>query len=380
MFDTKSFRAAWRDDAATSIERHLAIAPVVADALSTPFPVVDLDRVVRNVAALQAACDARGLANRPHAKTHKSTGIARYQIAQGAVGVAVQTLTEAEVMADAGIGDLLVSHLVVGEAKLARLSRLLARRGLAIATLADGVAVLDGLALAAERAGRRLGVYVECDTGLGRAGVATPAAAAAVALEIAERPALRFAGLMTYPRAGMREEAGRFLAEAKRLVAHAGLDCPSITTGGSPDQWSDDGLAAATEYRAGTSIYGDRSLVARGAMALADCALHVVATVVSRPSANRAVIDAGSKALTSDLVGLDGYGLVLGAPGAVIHKLDEEHGYLRVPDDAALAPGDVVTILPNHACPVSNLYDRVIVSRGVRLLGSMPIDARGYAI
>ena len=177
----------------------LEIEPVAGslEAIETPAPVVDLDVVERNVARLQAWCDRLTMANRPHIKTHKSAGLARYQIAAGAKGVTVQKLGEAEVMADHGIADLLLTFNVVGASKLERLAALVRRT--AIKVVADNSLILEGLSYAAKRGGRSLGVLVECDTGAGRNGVQTPVAALELARVVAATPGLDFAGLMTYP-------------------------------------------------------------------------------------------------------------------------------------------------------------------------------------
>ncbi|MGO8800812.1 MAG: alanine racemase [Roseiarcus sp.] len=357
-------------------EDFLEIEPVAAslESIETPTPVVDLDVVERNVARLQAWCDRLGLANRPHIKTHKSAGLARYQIAMGAKGVTVQKLGEAETMAEHGIVDLLLTYNILGAAKLERLAALIRRT--AIRVVADNNLILEGLSGAARRGGRSLGVLVECDTGAGRNGVQTPAAALELARAIGATPDLDFAGLMTYPKAGTRSAAGEFLASARRLCEGAGLQVAAVTTGGSPDQGRDEGLSAATEYRAGTSIYCDRSLVERGAAALDDCALTVHAMIVSRPTPSRAIMDAGSKTLTSDLLGLETYGRVLGHPEARIVRLDEEHGVIAL-DGEGPPVGARIRVLPNHVCPVSNLFAHVLVARGERLLGRIRVDARG---
>jgi D-serine deaminase-like pyridoxal phosphate-dependent protein len=357
-------------------ENFLEIEPTALslEAIQTPVPVIDLDVVERNVARLQAWCDRLGMANRPHIKTHKIAGLARYQIAMGAVGISVQKLGEAEVMAAHGIADLFLPYNIMGAAKLDRLAALM--RATKIAVVADNVAMLEGLRQAAKRGGRPLGVFVECDTGSGRNGVQSPAEALGLARVVAATEGLELAGLMTYPKAGTRAAAAEFFRSAKALCEAAGLAVRAVTTGGSPDQGSDEGLDLATEYRAGTSVYYDRSLVARGAATPADCALTVHATIVSRPTATRAIMDAGSKSLTSDLLGLEGYGAVAGAPEAKIFRLDEEHGLIET-DDERLKVGSRVRILPNHVCPVSNLFDRIYVARGERLIGAVAIDARG---
>ena len=162
------------------------------------------------------------------------------------------------------------------------------------------------------------------------------------------------------------------------MAKKAGLDTKVISTGGSPDMWSDEGLGIATEYRAGTYVYFDRSFAERSTCSYGDCALHVLATVVSRPTPERALIDAGSKALTTDLLGLAGYGVVEALDKAHVYNVNEEHGFLDI-SSLARKPevGDLVRVTPNHVCPVSNLFDRVVFVRGKDVLGAVKVDARG---
>lgn len=357
---------------------HLTLRPLGKriEELETPVPIIDVDVVERNVTRWQERCNALGIANRPHIKTHKLLGLAKYQIEAGAKGVTVQKLGEAEVMADGGITDMLLTFNVVGRPKVGRLAALMKRT--AIKVVADNADMLAGLSDAANAAGRPLDVLVECDTGAGRNGVQSPEAACALAQAVSRTPGLRFGGLMTYAGTGQRTQADRFLTAARDLCMRAGLDVPVITSGGSPDMWSDEGLSNLTEYRAGTYIYFDRSLVARGTCGYGDCALHVLATVVSCPTPERAIIDAGTKALTSDLLGLSGYGVAADLAEAKVYAANEEHGYLDTAH-LALKPkvGDLVRITPNHVCPVTNLFDEVVFVRGDMVLGAAKVDARG---
>lgn len=350
-------------------------SPNIAD-LPTPIPVIDLDVVERNAMRWQVHCDEIGFGNRPHIKTHKLVPLARYQMALGARGITVQKLGEAEVMADAGIRDMLLTFNVVGRSKLERLAALMRRTEINV--VADSAAVVEGLAHAAGQAGRTLDVLVECDTGARRNGVATPESALELAKLISRTPGLAFAGLMTYPKEGQRKDVAQFFETGRRMAAAAGLECRILSTGGSPDLWRLEGLTAITEYRAGTYIYFDRSLVARNTCRLEDCALTVLSTVVSVPSADRAMLDAGSKALTSDLFGQEGYGIVPELDEAQVYGLSEEHGFLDLRQVKQKPKvGDLLRILPNHVCPVSNLYDKVAIVKGERVLGLARVDARG---
>lgn len=346
------------------------------DTIETPAVLVDADIADANLIRWQQRCDRAGLANRPHIKTHRASAWALRQVELGAQGVTVQTVGEAEVMADAGILDLFLTTNVLGPAKLARLGALARRCKLSV--VADSQAVVDAVASAAGAAGARITVLVECDTGGARCGLSDPAAIAALAVRIAATEPLSFGGLMTYPAAGERLQSEQALLSAIAACHAAGLPTPVVSSGGTPDMWKDEGLEPVTEYRAGTYIYNDRSLVARGAATIEQCAMTVLATVVSRPAANRAILDAGSKALTSDLLGLEGFGAILEHPQAVIYQLNEEHGLVDVSQcPSPPQVGDRVHVLPNHTCVVSNLFDRVFIVSGGRLVGALPVDARG---
>jgi D-serine deaminase-like pyridoxal phosphate-dependent protein len=340
--------------------------------VETPAPVVDLDRLERNLSRWQARCDELGLASRPHVKTHKCTEIARRQLELGAVGLTCQTLGEAEAMADAGLDDLLVPTNLLGERKLARLARLLERARVTVA--ADNADVLPGLDRSAADAGRELSVLVDCDTGQGRTGVADPETAAGLAAAIARFGSLRFAGFVTYPApAG----AVAFLARAVELARRGGLEAETVSAGGTPTMWAAGELRpTVTEYRAGTYAFHDRATVAWGAAGLDDVALTVCATVVSRPARSRAMLDAGSKALSSDRSQEDGFGLVLEAPSSTLVKLNEEHGYLELTGGDELELGQRVRIVPNHACVVPNLFEELTLVRDGGGTGSWPVDAR----
>ena len=345
--------------------------------LDTPAVLIDLDRAEANLKRAQDAADKAGIALRPHIKTHKLAYFAKKQVELGAVGITVQKLGEAEVMADAGLTDLLLTFNIIGPKKLARLSALHDR--VTIRVVADSADCVGGLAATFTDPARPLGVFVECDTGMGRCGVQSPEAAVALARKIIAAPGLKFAGLMTYPAAGKYQAAVQWLAGAKSAFSAAGIDLPAITTGGTPDIWHmDEATRVATEYRPGTYIYMDRSQVAAGAATFDDCALTVLATVVSRPTENRAIIDAGSKALTSDLLGLVGHGYVVEYPDAKVVGLSEEHGTLDV-SACATKPriGDTVRIIPNHCCPVTNLFDKVNLIRNGELVETVAVAARG---
>jgi D-serine deaminase-like pyridoxal phosphate-dependent protein len=334
--------------------------------IETPAAVVDLDRLERNLSRWQSYCDDAGLRSRPHVKTHKCIEIARMQVELGARGITCQKLGEAEVMVDAGLDDVLIPYNLLGEGKLRRLRALLERARISVTV--DDAALLPGLAGAARDAGRELLVLVECDTGLGRAGVQTPEAAIALARAI-EEP-LRFGGLMSYP---LLERTASFLTAAAEE-----LEPGIVSVGGTPTMWSAAELVGlVNEYRAGVYAFYDRNSIAAGAATLDDAALTVHATVVSRPSRDRALLDAGSKCLSSDRGPDEAMGAILEAPASSIVKLDEEHAYVRLGEGDALELGQPVRVVPNHACAVSNLFDEFALERAGQPEGSWRIAARG---
>jgi len=326
--------------------------------VATPAAVVDLDRLESNLVRWQVYCDERGLGSRPHIKTHKCVEIARRQVELGAAGVTCQTLYEAELMVDAGIDDVLLAYNVVGGRKLEQLAMLLRRARVRV--IADDDALLPGLAGAALDAGCELPVLVDCDTGLGRTGVPTPDAAAELAAAIARTPELRFAGLLTFP---APEGARDFLTAAASRIERRGLSVDTVSVGGTPTRWSAGELQPlVTEYRAGTYAFNDRNTVAAGAARLDEVALTIAATVVSRRD-GRAILDAGSKALSSEAGAEAGFGVVLEAPGSTVERLNEEHGYLVLGGGDELELGQQVRVVPNHVCVAVNLFDELV---GVR--------------
>lgn len=276
-------------------------------------------------------------------------------------------------MIDAGFDDVLVSYNIVGEEKLERLAALLARATVTVSV--DDDALLDGLDRAAASGREALRVLVDCDTGLNRTGVQSPSAAVELAAAVARRPGLRFEGFLTYP---APDSAPAFLADAVDGAARRGFNAQVVSAGGTPSMWDSDRLRpVVTEYRAGTYAFHDRKTVHAGAASLEDVALTVAATVVSRPTTDRALLDAGSKSLSSDPGPDAGHGLILEAPRSVITRLDEEHAYVSLANGESLELGQKVRVVPNHACVVSNLFDEFIVVRGERELERWRVDARG---
>jgi D-serine deaminase-like pyridoxal phosphate-dependent protein len=343
----------------------------------TPCVLVDFDVAEANIDKFATYCKSKGIASRPHIKTHKLPVLAHRQVTAGAIGITCQKISEAEVMADAGIKDILITYNIVGEAKLKRLLELSARCELSV--VADSKTVIEGLAQAFASADKPLDVLVECDTGAGRCGVQNAEQAVELATIINDKPGLMFNGLMTYPLNVDQSEIGDWLVDAKQKIEMTGVSCGQISSGGSPNMWRAHEVEGVTEHRAGTYVYYDYSMVSYGVCEITDCALTVMATIVSRPTDDRAIIDAGTKILTSDQLGQKGFGHILEAPDAWLKELNEEHGIIDLCNTSWQPKiGDQIRIIPNHACVVSNMVDAIWVHRGDDVIGQEPVAARGH--
>jgi D-serine deaminase-like pyridoxal phosphate-dependent protein len=356
------------------------------DDLSTPSVLVDLDVLERNVGRMAARARDAGVRLRPHAKTHKCPEIARLQRAAGAWGLSVAKVGEAEVFADAGFDDLFVGFPVVGEDKGRRLLELADRARLAVG--ADSVEGARTLARPFRDAGRSLDVVLKVDVGYGRVGV-LPEKALDVARRVGAVPGLHLRGVFTHAGHGYladtpqgveeiaRLEGERLAAVAEELRA-AGLPVEEVSVGSTPTAAAAMRVAGVTECRPGNYVFHDGSQVALGTCGIEDCALTVLATVVSVPGPGRAVLDAGSKTLSSDPLRprAGGYGQVLGRTSRV-EKLSEEHGALAVAEGETFRVGERVRVLPNHACVVANLHDRLVGVSGERVEAVLDVAARG---
>ncbi|MFY0659496.1 MAG: D-TA family PLP-dependent enzyme [Shimia sp.] len=343
--------------------------------IDTPAVLIDLNIAEANIDRYQAYCDDHKLHLRPHIKTHKLPLLAKRQLEAGAVGICCQKVSEAEAMiSEGGIENILITYNILGSEKLARLRALSEKVRLSV--VADSKAAINGLSDAFTGAPTSLTVLVECDTGGARCGVMTPEQAADLAAHIDAKPGLAFGGLMTHPSIGQEATVQNWLTTAVDMITATGLQVQTVSIGSSPNMWRTHDVPIATEYRIGTYIYNDRSLVAHGVCTEDDCALTVLATVVSVPNDTRAIIDAGSKVLTSDLLGLEGHGGVVGRPDITISGLAEEHGILTA-DTINLTVGDRLRIIPNHACVVTNMMDEIQLIRGDTPQGAQPVAARG---
>ncbi len=356
--------------------------------LETPVPVVDLDRLASNLDRAATYATAHGLALRPHIKTHKSPRIASEQLRRGAVGLTCATPFEAEVMS-AVCDDILVAYPPVGLARANRLAALPETVKLTVAL--DSMESIDMLAAAARDADRAIGVYVELDLGMHRVGVPSTAQAIALAQAVAARRPLVFEGIAFYP-GHVREPVGQQGAKLEHLSValgkalegfdRAGLTPPVVSGGSTPTLWETHEITGVTEFRPGTYVYNDRTTAALGACAWDDCALTVLATVISTAVPGQAVIDAGTKSLGREPMrgvdNADGFGCVLGRNDVVVKSMSEEHGMLDLTNTSwRPAIGEQVRIIPNHVCIVVHLNDVIAGVRGDVVETTWNVEARG---
>lgn len=357
--------------------------------LDTPALLIDLDIMERNLREMAEAARAGGKKLRPHTKTHKSPWVAHRQLKHGATGITVAKLGEAEVMADAGIEDILIAYPIYGEAKLERLGRLIKRcREVRVST--DSVEVAEGYARLGRALGRDVQAYLEVDTGLGRCGHAPGEETRRVAREMAALTGVRLIGVMTHAGHGYtadraarervaREEGEMLVATARELRDQDGIEVREISTGSTPTARPGARVPGVTEIRPGTYVFNDAGQLAIETATLETCAASILVTVVGRPAADRAIVDGGSKVFTSDMrAGAQTHGVVIGRPDLELFKLSEEHGWMRLTDPGReLKIGERLRIIPNHICPCVNLQDEIYGTRAGEVEQVIPVLARG---
>jgi D-serine deaminase-like pyridoxal phosphate-dependent protein len=348
----------------------------------TPEVVVDRERLQANIARAAALATAHGIQLRPHVKTHKMREVAALQIRAGAVGIQVAKLGEAEVFADTGIDDIFIGYPLVGAHKIGRLIHLIEGTESRISVAADSMDVAVPLAKAAADAGLRVPLLIEVDTGLRRLGVQPFEASLNLARELSDLDGIELTGLFTHEghvyteaqsadeKRAMTQAACAAVTETAERIRADGIPLATVSVGSSGTFRFAVECDNVTEVRPGTYVFNDLSQLLQGAAKQTDIAAFVVATVVGRPEATRAVIDAGSKVLTSDrLIVSDPdttFGSVAGYPGACVTRLSEEHGLVELPPNSDIRIGDRIAIVPNHICPVINLTDSVsVIADGV---------------
>jgi D-serine deaminase-like pyridoxal phosphate-dependent protein len=339
--------------------------------LETPSVLIDLDIMERNIRRMQDHCNELGLAFRPHIKTHKIPDIAKMQLEAGAVGIACQKVTEAEVFTTAGINDVQIPYNVVGPQKTSRLADLALYNRVTVS--ADHPTVIAGLADAARENEITIRVMVDLATDIERTG-APIEEVVNLAKKIDDDENLHFAGLLVYPSNTIMRPA---IQEALAALNHAGIGVDSVSGGGSGAALHAHEVPELTELRVGTYVFNDMNCVTKGWASLDDCAMRIMTTVVSRPTSDRVILDSGGKTLAADRVN-DGHGYIVEFPEAHIYQLSEEHGHVDMSacvDHPVI--GDRVHVIPVHACVVTNLHNQIYGVRGEDVEVVWPVTARG---
>ena len=354
--------------------------------LDTPALVVDLNRLERNLDRMATAARSAGVALRPHVKTHKSVTVARMQLDRGAIGVCVQTVSEAEAMVAGGIGDVFVANEVVGAGKLRRLARL--ARDAVITVCVDDPANLDDLGRAVRQAGSSVRVMVEMNTAEYRAGIAPGEPLLRLAERVEAARSLRFAGIQAYngvaqhirvhsARRAATERNVDLVGQSVDLLQRNGISCPVVSGGGTGTYDLEAASEVYNEIQPGTYVFMDADYLANrdrlgGPFRDFEVSLHVLATVMSRRP-GIAIVDAGLKAISL------GNGLPLVEGGEALYsRFADEHGVLAPADGSLPAHGEQVRLIPVNCDPTVNLYDHLIGLRGGVVESVWPVDARGY--
>jgi len=362
------------------MDNYQTIVGLGRDAIDTPALLIDLDALERNIKRMADFFATVPAALRPHTKTHKTPIIARKQIEAGARGITCAKVGEAEVMVANGVDDVLIANEVVGATKIARLMSLARHAKLTVAV--DDPRNVAELSAAAQAMGATVGVLVEVNVGMNRCGVEPGEPALQLSRQVLESKGLRYRGLMGYeghvvamPDRQQREaaclKAMKLLLDTRAFVEAAGIPVEVVSGGGTGTYDITGRLPGVTEIQAGSYVTMDS---AYGRLNLGfEQALTILVTVISRPSRDRAILDAGMKAMAVD------HGTILpkGLPGATVApRLSEEHARLDLVD-VDLRPGDKIELIPGHGCTTINLHDQFYGIREGRVETVWQIAGRG---
>ncbi|TVY11338.1 alanine racemase [Paenibacillus cremeus] len=369
------------------------VSSMTLDGLNTPCLLIDVETMERNIQTMAEVAKQHGVKLRPHAKTHKIPRIAQMQLDAGACGITVAKVSEAEVMASHGVQRIFIAYPLIAIAKIERAVAL--SRSIELILGVDSYEGAVRLSETAARLGHVLQVRLEVDTGLHRTGIPYEQAVG-LAKQIHQLPHLQLTGTYTFrgplldgrptlDRAAAGQEEGRVMAALAEKLRAEGIPIADVSVGSTPTSAYAAAVEGVTEIRPGTYVFHDRMQVKYGVCALEDCAGSVLVTVVSRPTADLAIIDGGSKTFATDVqpntepLKLTGFGQVIGFEDAVFERMTEEHGMLRLgplAQDAGIRVGDTLRIIPNHICSTVNLHNQVILVRG-DLAETVPVLARG---
>jgi D-serine deaminase-like pyridoxal phosphate-dependent protein len=357
--------------------------------LDTPAVLIDLDKLEQNIQRMAAFAKAQDINLRPHIKTHKIPQMAFMQLRAGAVGITCQKLGEAEVMAAAGINDILITYNIVGEHKLHRLAQL--KRLANVCTVVDSEEATTQLAARMQHEGLQHEIMIEVNTGQNRCGVLPGEPVLKLVQHLQQYPSLELRGIFTHEGHAYNfpdlEERKRVVMKAAdemkrtaQLLREHGFSCETISVGSTPSALIIGKAAGITELRPGNYVFYDRVQLKLGSCTEDQIAASVLATVISRPAPDRAIIDAGNKTMCTDnAADFDKtIGMVVGHPELTFHYSSEEHGRLtNQTGKIDLKVGDRVRLIPNHACGMMNMHDEVYAVRGETVEAVWKVAARG---
>lgn len=359
--------------------------------LETPCILVDYDIIIQNIISIGEIAKNNNVELMPHIKTHKCPQIAKLQINNYSSGVTAAKLGEAEVMANNGINNIIIAYPIIGENKIERLFKL--AKKINIKCGVDTVKGADYLSRYAKKYNRKIDVLLIVNTGANRCGVPLDDTGVFLAQKINNMKGVEIKGILTHEGhvnksedieeiKKISEEAGKNMVKFKERLISSGVDISTVSVGSTPSTQFIVKVPGVTQIRPGTYVFNDYNQIELGLVGLDKCALTVVSTVVSKQTKNRAIIDAGSKTLTTELSfksekNKKSYGLVKNHDNVIIYNLSEEHGFVRLPEDSSLEVGDKIEIIPNHVCPVVNLFDKLFISKNKKIIDNWEIKARG---
>ena len=356
--------------------------------VETPALVVSEEILHNNISRMAAFAKSVGVQLRPHIKTHKTPQITRLQIAAGAIGITCAKVGEAEVMVhEAGVQDVLIAYPTFGASKFERLVALMEKARVIQAI--DSLAAAQMLSKTMSKFDVHMDVAIEINTGQNRSGIMYGEETVGLAKQIARLPNLHLVGIMTHEghansappdqTEAIATKAGEDMVATAEAIGAEGIELPMVSVGSTPAAFYTPRVQGVTEARPGTYVFNDNSALQYGLFGVEDMAARFIATVVSRPAEDRAILDTGSKSLAMDpSKSHKGHGYIVGHPDAIIVKLSEEHGVVELPaGENGFDVGDRVEVVPNHICPTVNLMDELLIARDGQIVDTWKIAARG---
>lgn len=353
----------------------------------TPYVKVDLNKVEKNIKVMEQKLSEMHIEHWPHIKSHKCIELAKMQINAGAKGITCANLSEAEIMSNAGINNILIGYTLIGKENIRRLGKLVNKNN--IRTTIDSIKVAKDISDEGINIGKKIDVLIELDGGAHRGGIQPGKDVLDFANKVKSFPGINLIGLFAYvgqiyglpnkeSQKSLSKLEAKILLDMQSLLNNNGFNIKVLSGGSTLSSYYNHEIKGITESRAGNYIFGDMNDVHVGIYTPNDCALKIRTTIISKPLPGYATIDAGSKSLTTDTsLSGKGYGYVVDKPNILIEKLNEEHGFLRYnPKEYNLQIGDELEVIPNHCCVVANLFDYMYAFRDNKYIKLLKVDAK----